>query len=60
MMEELAKGGTVVSRPGTRVDGHSHHEQKKLVLQVSNKGMRREERGGNEKGRKGRVDGVAD
>jgi hypothetical protein len=43
---ELAKGGAVDSRPGTRVDGYSHHEQKKLVLQVSNKGMRREERGG--------------
>ncbi len=45
-MGELAKGGAVFSRPGTRVDGYSHHKQKKLVLQVSNKGMRREERGG--------------
>jgi hypothetical protein len=25
---ELAKGGAVVNRPGTRVDGYSHHEQK--------------------------------
>jgi hypothetical protein len=45
-MRELAKGGAVVSRPGIIVNGYSHHEQKKLVLQVSNKGMRREERGG--------------
>ncbi len=40
-MGELAKSGVVVSRPGTRVDGYSPHEQKKLVLQVSNKGIRR-------------------
>jgi hypothetical protein len=45
-MGELAKGVAVVSRPGTRVNGHLHHKQKKLVLQVSNKGIRREERGG--------------
>jgi hypothetical protein len=32
---ELAKGGTIVGRPGTRVDGHSPPQAKKLVLQVS-------------------------
>jgi hypothetical protein len=32
---ELAKGGVVVSRPGTRVDGYSPPREKKLVLQVS-------------------------
>jgi hypothetical protein len=25
--EEAAKGGTVVNKPGTRVDGFLHHEQ---------------------------------
>jgi hypothetical protein len=45
-MGELAKGRAVVSRPGTRVDGYSRHEQKKLVLQVSNKGIRRAKDGG--------------
>ncbi len=34
---EAAKGRTVDNKPGTRVDGFSHHEQKKLVLQVSTK-----------------------
>ncbi len=29
MMGELAKGGAVVSRPGTRVDGYSHHKQRR-------------------------------
>ncbi len=32
---ELAKGGAVVSRPGTRVDGYAQPQAKKLVLQVS-------------------------
>jgi hypothetical protein len=27
-VRELAKGGPVVSRPGTRVDGYSYHEQR--------------------------------
>ncbi len=27
-MGELAKGGAVISRPGTRVDGYAHHEQR--------------------------------
>ncbi len=31
------KQQTVDSKPGTRVDGYLHHEQKKLVLQVSKK-----------------------
>jgi hypothetical protein len=30
-----SKGRTVDSKPGTRVDGYSHHEQEKLVLQLS-------------------------
>jgi hypothetical protein len=45
--EGQQKGGAVVHRPGARVDGHSHNEQKKIVLQVSSK---REERGGKGKG----------
>jgi hypothetical protein len=58
-MGELAKGwGSCVSIPGTRVDGYSHHEQKKLVLQVSNKGEGREGRGRGKRGRKGRIRGV--
>ncbi len=32
---ERAKGGAVVGRPGTRVDGYSPPRVKKLVLQVS-------------------------
>ncbi len=36
---ELAKGGAVVGRPGTRVDGYSPPRAKKLVLQVSKQGM---------------------
>ncbi len=36
---ELAKGGAVVGRPGTRVDGYSQPRAKKLVLQVSEHGM---------------------
>ncbi len=31
----LAKGGAVVGRPGTRVDGYSPPRAKKLVLQGS-------------------------
>ncbi len=31
---ELAKGGLVVGRPGTSVDGYSPPGAKKLVLQV--------------------------
>ncbi len=38
-MGELAKCGTVVGRPGTRVDGYSPPQAKKLVLQVSKYGM---------------------
>ncbi len=34
-MVELAKDGAVVGRPGTRVDGYSPPQTKKLVLQVS-------------------------
>jgi hypothetical protein len=36
---ELAKGGAVVGRPGTRVDGYSPPRAKKLVLQVSKHGF---------------------
>ncbi len=36
---ELAKGGAVVGRPGTRVDGYLPPRAKKLVLQVSNHRM---------------------
>ncbi len=36
---ELAKGGAVVSRPGTRVDGNSQPHAKKLVLKVNKHGM---------------------
>ncbi len=32
---ELAKGEAIVGRPGTRVDGHSPLQAKKLALQVS-------------------------
>jgi hypothetical protein len=35
MMGELAKGGAVVSRPGTTVDGYSPPHARELVLQVS-------------------------
>jgi hypothetical protein len=38
---ELARGGAVVSRPGTRVDGHSPLRTRELVLQV-NTGSREE------------------
>jgi hypothetical protein len=34
----LAKGGAVVNRPGTRVNGYSPSRAKKLVLQVSKHG----------------------
>ncbi len=34
-----AKGGAVVGRPETRVDGYSSPRAKKLVLQVSKYGM---------------------
>ncbi len=36
-MGEAARERTVDSKPGTRVDGYSQHEQEKLVLQVSKK-----------------------
>ncbi len=36
---ELAKGGAIVGRPGTRGDGYSPPPAKKLVLQVSKHGM---------------------
>ncbi len=35
----LAKGGAVVDRPETRVDGYSPSRAKKLVLQVSKQGV---------------------
>ncbi len=35
----LEKGGAVVGRPGTRVDGYSPPRAKKLVLQVSKHGL---------------------
>ncbi len=35
----LAKGGAVVNRPGTRVDGYSSSRAKKLVLQASKNGI---------------------
>ncbi len=38
-MGELAKGGAVVGRPGTRVDGYLTPRGKKLVLQVSKHGV---------------------
>jgi hypothetical protein len=37
-MGELVKGGAVVSRPGTRVDGYAPPRARKLVLQVSKHG----------------------
>jgi hypothetical protein len=36
---ELAKGGAVFGRPGTRMDGYSPPRAIKLVLQVSKHGM---------------------
>ncbi len=36
---ELAKGGAVVGRPGTRVDGYLPPQAMKLVLQVSKHGV---------------------
>ncbi len=36
---ELARGGTVVCRPGTRVDRYSPPREKNLVLQVSKHGL---------------------
>jgi hypothetical protein len=36
---ELAKGGTVVGRPGIRVDGYLPPRAKKLVLKVSKHGV---------------------
>ncbi len=38
-MGELAKGGAVVSKPRTRVDGYLPPRAKKLVLQVSKHGV---------------------
>ncbi len=37
-MGEQVKGGAVVSRPGTRMDGYSPPREKKLILQVSKLG----------------------
>ncbi len=37
---KLPKGGAVVSRPGSRVDGYSPPRARKLVLQVSRWGSR--------------------
>ncbi len=39
-VRELARGGAVVSRLGTRVDGYSPPRENKLVLQVSKRGLR--------------------
>jgi hypothetical protein len=41
----IAKGGAVVGRPETRVDGYSSPRENKLVLQVSKKGMLWDARG---------------
>ncbi len=38
-MGGLVKGGAVVSRPETRVNGYSPPRAKKLVLQVSKHGL---------------------
>ncbi len=38
-MKGLARGGAVVSRPGTRVDGNSPPRARGLVLQVSKYGV---------------------
>jgi hypothetical protein len=38
-VDELAKGGAVVGRPGTRVDGYSPPQAKKLILQVRKHGI---------------------
>ncbi len=38
-MGELAKGGIVVGRPGTRVDGYTPPRAKKLVLKESKHGV---------------------
>ncbi len=41
-----AKGGAVVSRPETRVDGYSSPQAKKLVLQLSKVGLSYNNAGG--------------
>ncbi len=41
-----ANGGTVVSRPETRVDGYSSPQAKKLVLQLSTVGLSYNNAGG--------------
>ncbi len=38
-MKGLARGGAVISRPGTRVDGNSPLRARRLVLQVSKHGV---------------------
>ncbi len=45
---ESAKGEQLIdSKPGTRVDWYSHHEQKKQDLQVSKKRVELNEKGAN-------------
>ncbi len=39
MVKGLARGGAVVGRPGTRVDGNSPPRARRLVLQVSKHGV---------------------
>ncbi len=41
-----AKGGAVVSRPETRLDGYSSPREKKMVLQVSKVGLSYNNAGG--------------
>ncbi len=45
-----ARGGAVVGRPETRVDGYPSPREKKLVLQVSKTGMSWNARGWIEQG----------
>jgi hypothetical protein len=54
---EAARGEQLKSKPGTRVDKYSHHEQEKLVLQVSKKrvGKNEKERVNGEREAKGEV-----
>jgi hypothetical protein len=50
---EWVKGRRVVGKPGTRVDGYSHHEREKLVLQVSKKDGLANIKGNGGRGEKG-------
>jgi hypothetical protein len=46
--EASSKGRTVDSKPGTRMDGYSLHEQKKLVLKEVKRGVESYKRKQNE------------